>query len=704
MKSLLLEIGVEPIPPSLAPLILDELGKSIESFLRDNGVNFAKIFTFGTNRRLVVSIEGLDEFTPSKKKEFLGPPWEKAFSEEGKPLPQSFGFSKKFNLSTRDLKKIKKGNREYAGVVIVEKGKPLKDILRIELPKIILSLKLPQSMYWGRKEFSFIRPVKWILCLFGEEIIKFSVGSINSDRFSYGHFLLSREKIKIDKAEISRYLDKLRDNFVICNPDERKKEIVNGVKKNLYKDEEIIGESEIEKSLWSTEKPFVIRGNFPERFLSLPSEVLTASMIEHQSYLPIKKRGVLTNSFLVIGEGKEENRNLIIKGHQRVLVSRLMDAEFFFKEDMKIPIKERVKELSSITFHEKLGNLYDKTKRIVRLSEKIAEVLNLSSFWKEIVLRSAYLSKADLLTKMVDEFPSLQGIMGEIYSLLQGEKKEVSEAIGDHYFPFSKWRKNLPRNIAGKIISIADKIDTLCGYTSLGYLPKGSYDPYGLKRQSFGIISILLGKDGSKLNIDEEMRIPLRKILSISFKIWGKENKTSEIMNIIYARIKSTLLEEGIRYDIVESVLGAGDDLLQDIYLKAKALEKLQKEGKFSEIMTPYKRIANILRQAEKDFSIKETGKVKESLITQEEEGKLWKKMKKIKNEIPQLVMERNYSQVLNYLVLLKPMVDEYFDNVLVMEKEALRRENHLAILGEIRGMFSPLLDFSTLKEEKKGG
>ena len=700
MKNLLLEIGVEPLPVESSSFLLNELVISMENLLKEMEVEYRRGCSLGTNRRLTLFLEEVNEYTPSKEKEILGPPWASSFTPDGKPLSPALGFAKKFGVSWRNLRKVRKGKGEYVAVVIKEEGKPVKYILKEEIPRIILSIKLPQSMFWGKRDMPFLRPVRWVMCLWGEETISFSLNGIISDRFSYGHFLLSPEKVKLEKASLPEYLNTLRDHFVICDPEEREKIINQGIKKNLHKNEEIeeIGEI-IRKSIWSIEHPCVMRGNFPEKFLSLPSEILIASMVEHQLYIPVKKGKSLINSFIVIGEGEEVNRKTMIKGHERVLVARLCDAEFFFKEDQKIPLRERVENLSSLTFHERLGNLYEKTKRIIKLTERATDILNISEEWREIALRAAYLCKADLLTGMVNEFPSLQGIMGGKYSLLQGERKEVALAIEDHYFPFSPWRKKLPRNIAGKIISLVDKLDTICSYASLDSLPTGSYDPFGLRRQALGVISIILGKEEKKINVEQGLRIPLRKLLSNS-SLWGRKEITEEVINFIYNRFRGLLLEEGLRYDIVESVLVTGGESLQDVYLKAKALEKLQKEGRFSEIMTPYRRIANILKQAEERFTSTGIGEVQEDLITDKEERTLWDRVKEMEKDIYRYLEGREYSQVLHCLIGLKPLVDRYFDNVLVMEEDSSRRRNHLSILNRLHRMFSPFVDFSLLKGE----
>ncbi len=700
MKNLLLEIGVEPLPAAFSLPLINNLAGAIESLLKGLGVNFQEKFVLGSNRRLTILIEGVDEYTPSREEEKLGPPWEKSFTSEGKPLPPAMGFAKKFGVPLKELRKIKNRRGEYVGVLVREEGRLVKDILKEEIPRIILSLKLPQSMFWGERTIPFLRPIRWLLCLWGEEALPFSLQGIEADRFSHGHFILSPVKIAIKSANRADYLNILKNHFVICDPGEREKVIHEGIEKNLLENEAIIEIGKItNKAAWSTEHPCIMRGKFPEKFLSLPAEVLTASMVEHQSYLPLRKDNTLLNAFIVIGDGEEKNKEIMIKGHEKVLVARLCDAEFFFREDQKIPLSKRVKQLSSLTFHEKLGNLYDKTKRIIKLTERASDILSLSAEWKEITLRAAYLCKADLLTEMVNEFPSLQGIMGGKYALLQGEREEVAKALEDEYFPFSPWRKELPRNIAGRILSLVDKLDTICSYAALGPLPTGSYDPFGLRRQALGVISIILGKEGNRINIEKGLPVPLRQLLA-DLPLWGKKSVTEEVIGFIYNRFRSVLLEEGLRYDIVESVLATGDESLQDVYLKAAALGDLQKKGRFSQIMTPYKRIANILKQAEERRVFAGTGKVEEKLITEKAEEALWEKARAMRTEIPRYLEKREYNKVLHCLIGLKPSVDMYFDQVLIMEEDPSRRRNHLAILNEIYRMFSPLVNFSLLKEE----
>ena len=711
-KNLILEIGTEELPHSFIPSALHQLKEKIQNTFSANCIGFESISVLATPRRLVLYAENVAETQEEKREKIYGPPQKLAYDEKGKPNDKAKGFATKYGLSVKDLKVEEiPGKGLYVLVDKKEKGKSTVDILKPLLPGLILSLQFPKSMRWGEESIRFARPIRWILALFGTKIINFSVGDIFSSNLTFGHFILSPNSCKIDEADWGKFKNLLKKADVIIDDKERKSAILKEANNKLAQNEKTeIDEQLVTKINYSVENPNAITGEFSKEFLKLPEEVLI-TVEEQLSLIPIRdKNGKLLPKFICISNGNVSSSDVIRKGYERVLNARLYDAKFFFEEDIKIPIKEKAKDLAGVIFHEQLGTYWDKTQRIIQLAEFLSKQLSLSEKSAETLKRSAYLCKADQLCEMVKEFPSLEGIMGGKYALIQGENKEVSLAIEDHYLPTAT--KNIsPRTTEGRLLSLLAKIDSVVGYFAIGLQPTSSQDPYGVRRDTIGIILNLLGSPKDK---KEGLHLPIIELLKQVLCLYQEklnlpketEILVAEIKGYMNKRFENILLEKGIRYDIVDAIISVGTDDFYDCYLRAEALEDLRKEKGFEELITPFKRAVNILKQAKEKCGIKEFETFDPSLASHPTEKQLWAKYQEMKSLMSGLLEEKKYTQILKEIRGIKTTVDKYFDDILIIDKDEKTRNNHLALLHAIHKFFSPVADFSKIAGEptKKGG
>ncbi len=503
MSDFLLEIGTEEIPDWMIPNALTDLQKRFLAALDkfDLAVDVA-CTTEATPRRLALIVSGISDRQADKQETLSGPPKNVAFDADGKPTKAAEGFAKRAGIS---LDEIEVG---ADGKIFIERkvaGRPTKDILTEVLPEVILSVYFPKTMYWGAKNGPrFIRPIRWIVALFGNEVVSFDVGGVQSGAHTQGHRRLGKKGISVTDA--AQYRTALAENFVILSADERRQRIVSGYEAEFPGSgaARVRPNAKLLDTLtYLTEYPTVIRGDFEERFLSLPDEVLETAMLVHQKYFSIEdsKSGKLNNSFIAVANLNGDPDGEIRRGNERVLRARFSDAEFFWNSDLKKSLAERVESLKNVTFQAQLGSYHDKTERMVALVKSLAEAANLSSTIKVAAARAATLSKCDLTTEMVGEFPELQGIMGGLYAAHQGEPQEVADAIYDHYKPIGAG-DDIPRNAPGQLVAIADKLHTLGGLFRIGMLPTGSKDPFALRRAAYGIVQIVI-KGELRVTIDQ---------------------------------------------------------------------------------------------------------------------------------------------------------------------------------------------------------
>ncbi len=686
MKELILEIGTEEIPASFIPQALSDLENLAKKELELNRLVFEEMKTLGTPRRLVLYIKSLSEKQEDIEVKKVGPSKQAAFDEKGNPTKAAMGFARSQSVPVESLESVQTEKGEYVCAVKKEMGRQTFELLPSLLPKVILSIPFQKSMRWAEVPIRFARPIHWVLAIFGGEVIPFEIGNIKSGNVTYGHRFMHSGSIPI--KDFQSYLQKTRDAFVLVDPIERKKKIEDemiregaSVSGRVLKDEELLNEVN-----FLVEYPVAFCGGFDDPFLSLPREVIIHSMKEHQRYFPlVNDHGRLLPHFVCISNIHPKKREGVVKGNEKVLKARLSDAAFFYEDDLKISLENRVDQLKSVVFQAKLGTSYEKVLRFKQLALFICERIDPKQ--QASVERASLLCKADLVTGMVGEFPKLQGIVGREYARLSGEKPEVAEAIYEHYLPgFAGDR--LPSSPIGDFVSIADKLDTIIGCFGVGLLPTGTADPFGLRRQALGVIRIILEKKYSlSLNeLIEKGQQLLKEKMERSF-----EEVKQDVLEFFRVRYQNFLLDRKYPFDVIEAVLSISFDKLIDSQHRIEAL-KIAKEWKdFESIVIAFKRAMNILKGTPPQKGIQP------SLFSDPAEQNLYHAFLDAREKIEVHLSQGAYESVLQEMTRMKRPIDGFFDGVMVMVEEEAIRNNRLALLDEIGKLFLKIADFSKL-------
>ncbi len=682
MATLLFEIGTEEIPARFMLGAFQYMEKFIKENLAELRIDHGRVRATGTPRRLVLFVEDVAESQRDLEQEVIGPPARVAFDATGRITKAGEGFARAQGVSVEELKVKQTPKGEYVYVVKREKGRPTRELLPEVLTKMVLKFPWPKSMRWGKRKIRFARPIHWLLALLGEEVIPVSVADIKSSNITYGHRFLAPEPITINSPE--EYPKAMEKAYVVFDHERRRELILSQIKKEA---EKVGGHADEDPDLLNevtflVEYPVATCGRFEESFLDLPQEVLTTTMKEHQRYFPVfDEKGNIMSYFIVVNNMLTDNMELITRGNERVLKARLADAKFFYEEDKRTPLEEMFEKLKNVVFQEKLGTSYEKVMRFREIALKLAE--RLSPQKKDKIDRCCILCKADLESQMVNEFDELQGIMGRQYAHIQGEDPEVAEGIFEHYLPRFAGDK-LPETDTGAIVGIADRIDTIVGCFGIGLIPTGSEDPYGLRRDSLGIIQVILHK-GYRLSLSELVDLAAELLKERMEK--DPEEVKREVLSFFRQRLYHLWISEGYRYDIVDAVLEAGFDDIVDAKKRIEALSELAKSPEFEPLMTTFKRVVNIIPAG---FSSTE---VDPSLLEKEQEKKLLEAVSSIEEKVKRLVEEGNYQEALTELASLKQTVDEFFDNVLVMDKDEAKKNNRLSLLNRIARLFAKIAD-----------
>lgn len=685
-QDLLLEIGTEEIPARFIPGALKDLKGLAQERLLQSRLQYREIKTVGTPRRLALLIFGIPPFQSDKVENIIGPPKNTAFSEDGSPTKVALGFAKAKGVEVGELEFIETPKGIYLGLKKRIEGLPAVVVLSKSLPQLILDLPFPKLMRWGAGTFRFARPIHWIVALFGDQVIPFTLEGIESGNQTVGHRFMAPEPIALKQA--GEYFSKLRQAQVIVDPDEREDKLSKAVqdlaekaKGHLLTDPELLREVN-----FLVEFPDPVSGAFDPEFLKLPPEVLITSMKEHQRYFPIVDgQGDLLPRFIAVNNTQVKDTLRVVRGHEKVLRARLSDAQFFFREDLKKPLGERVEALKSVVFHSRLGTSFEKVERIVGLASYLSR--KLASEKEPMVKRCAFLCKADLTSLMVGEFPTLQGIMGREYALRSGEDEETAQGIFEHYLPASIGNL-LPATVPGALVGLADRLDTLTGFFGLGQIPTGSADPYALRRQAQAVILLSWDK-GYSWSVDEIIGQAL-----IPYGGLFRENPDSIKTNlkIFFAlRLQHLLEGEGIGRETIEAVIAAGWDEFCEVKLRSQALHVFQNHPDFPSLAVGCKRALNIL----KGVSLTQVSKVKTELLTEREEKDLFQKVQEKQSQLERLFKEKGYSEYLLLLAQLRPTIDAFFDKVLVMSPEEKIRNNRLALLVQLTSFFNRFAHFS---------
>ncbi|PRX28328.1 glycyl-tRNA synthetase beta chain [Orenia metallireducens] len=684
-KDLLLELGTEEIPAGFMDYTFKQLTELSKEIFSNNRIEIGEIQATGTPRRLVLLIKDVAEKQSDLEKEVRGPAVRIAFDEEGNPSKAGAGFACGQGISPEELEV----RDEYVYACTRELGEDTKKLLAELLTEIINKLNFPKSMRWASEEMRFARPIKWILSLYGEDIVDLSVAGVKASNWSKGHRFLSEGQIVIDSP--AEYFAKLEKEFVIVDHNRRREMIVEQIEAIAQKKDVVVKVDEglLTEVNFLVEYPTALCGSFSEDFLELPSEVLITSMREHQRYFPVEdKKGNLQNLFVTVRNGNEEHIDVVRAGNEKVLQARLSDAIFFYEEDQEETLATKVDKLKNVIFQEDLGTIYEKVERIVSLSGEFANQLGLSEDKVEQAKRAAKLSKADLVTGMVDEFSKLQGVMGSYYALNDGEDEEVASAIFEHYLP--RYADDiLPSTEAGIIVSIADKIDSIVGFFSVGIIPTGSQDPYALRRQAQGIVKIIVDA-GLELDLDyliEQSLATLKKQDKLQRD--GAEVK-AEVLDFFKLRLENLLEEAEVRYDVSDAILASNFININDTLIRATALMEYREDEGFEELITAFNRVANLASKSNNT-------EINPELFEDDSERELYSAYQNAKDKIDSLVAERAYVEALTEVAKLKEPIDNFFDSVMVMAKNEEVKENRLGLLNSISNLLAKIADLTKI-------
>ncbi|MCP3764265.1 glycine--tRNA ligase subunit beta [Domibacillus sp. A3M-37] len=670
-KDLLLEIGLEEMPARFVTQSMKQLGEKVSTYLTELNIEFGEVHTFSTPRRLAVIVKNVSEAQADIDEEAKGPAKKIAQTEDGEWSKAAAGFAKGQGMTTDDIyfKEIK--GIEYAHVKKFIKGQETAALLS-GLEHVILALTFGKNMRWGSSDIRYVRPIKWVTALFGQNVIPFSVADVQTGTETAGHrFLGERASIK----EASAYVDTLKQQFVVADPTERRDMILAGLKQLEQKNNWMIpvDESLLEEVNNLVEYPTALSGSFNEEFLALPEEVLITSMKEHQRYFPVKKAdGTLLPHFITIRNGNSHAIDKVSRGNEKVLRARLADADFFYKEDQKTPIADSLQKLEKIVYHEKIGTLSEKVTRIRRITANIAELMNETNEIKLLADRTAEICKFDLVTQMVYEFPELQGIMGEKYARQKGEKEEVAVAVNEHYMPRSA-DDSVPSTKTGALVSIADKLDTITACFAVGIIPTGSQDPYALRRQAAGIVQTMMRRNWN-VTLSDIISSAIAEVLADNIGDKDAETLQAEISSFFALRVKHILQEKGIRYDIIDAVL-TKTGTLSDMEETAAVLMNHKDDIDFKETMEALSRIVNISKKADGERD------VNPALFQNDQETELYSEYVKLQSEWDKTAAaDDRYQQ----LAMLKPAIERYFDNTMVMAEEETLKQNRLAVMQHL--------------------
>lgn len=684
VKELFLEIGTEEIPAGFIPRAMAEMEAMITRELTNARLSYSTVQTMATPRRLALVVKDIPAVQPDAEITATGPSKKAAFDADGKPTKAAEGFARGQGVTVDQLQIVTTDKGEYLAVTKTETGRPTPELLSEILPALIASIPFKKSMRWGDLDVRFARPIHWVVALFDGIVVPFVFGNIESGSVSRGHRFMANTSFPV--RNFSHYLDECERHFVIVDP-ERRKELIRreshrvaaATGGHLLPDEELL-----EQITYLVEYPSAVHGTFSREFLKVPKEVLITSMRSHQRYFSIVDgQGNLMPGFITINNTLTDDPGVVVKGNERVLRARLSDARFFFEEDQKVRLDERVEELKKVVYQQKLGTSYEKMERFRALAEELADRLNPAV--KSQTSRAAWLCKADLVSGMVGEFPEVQGIMGREYALLEGEPRDVACAIAEHYLPIQAGGE-LPASDIGAFVSIADKLDTICGCFSVGLIPTGAADPYALRRATIGIIAIIL---------DRGYRMGLASLIDCSLDLLEakllrpKEQVATEVLEFFRGRFVNLLGGE-FAADAVEAAVAAEFDDLVDVKSRIAALAQFKSHPDFEPLAVAFKRIGNIIKGGTDAL-------VDPSLFQDEAEGALYQAFHEVKVHVGALVEQGAWQDALTRIAGLRAPVDGFFDKVMVMAEDPRVRSNRLALLTAIDRMFGRIADFSRI-------
>lgn len=681
-KDLLLEIGTEEVPAHFMSGILAQLKEKATAKFQEMRLDFDEVTTLGTPRRTALLVKNLAETQQGASSEYKGPSTAIAFDKDGNPTKAAIGFARGKKVDVADLV-VKDG---YVYAVSSEEGKQTVELLPTLLKELVEGLNFPKNMRWGDLDFRFVRPLRWLVALYDEEVIDFTVANVKSGRVSRGHRFLSEGDFTINKA--SDYEQACKEAFIIVDQEKRRDIIKAQIEEiaKAHNGHAEITEDLLEEVIYLVEYPTALCGTFEDKYLKLPKEAVMTPMRDHQRYFPVlDDNNNLLPLFITVRNGGDYCLDKVQHGNERVLRARLADAQFFFDEDRKHSLYDYVEKLKTVVFQEGLGTIYDKANRLAELSAFIGEKVNATEDEIKTTKRAAILAKADLVSAMVCEFTELQGIMGREYALLDGEGQEVATAIYEHYMPRFAGDAE-PASVAGRLVSLADKMDNIVATFSRGLVPTGSQDPFALRRQALGIvhtiieanytisISEIADKAMDLLNItDSEKRAEIQKNVAEFFTL----------------RLKNVLSDNDVRYDIIDAVLENADEVA-GTYAKACVTAQEIASGVLNDAIQAFVRVGNISKKAENNV-------INEALFTLDEEKALYNIYVAVAKDVETALNNKDYKTAIDKMQELTAPINNFFDNVMVMDKDEQIKNNRLALLKNIDTLIKSIADFGKI-------
>jgi len=694
MKPLLIELGTEEIPAGYIRPALEGFAALLLQELDQNRIEHGELRMFATPRRMALTVEAVAARQSALVTEVLGPPERIGWDADGKPTVAAVKFAEKIGISLNRITVKDTPKGRYLCAKKVERGLATKTLLARNISRLILAIPFPKTMKWADLKIQFARPLLSIIALWGNQVIPFRLGNVTSGRHTLGHSFMAPVKIKITDPD--NYVKALQAAHVVVDMAQRRALLAEEIEKAavasggcILPDEELV---DIVTNL--VELPKAVLGRFDRKFLELPQEILITAMREHQKYFAvIDNHGALLPCFVAVNNTLAKDMSLVAKGHERVLRARLEDARFFYKGDLSESMEARVERLRGVLFQTVLGSVYEKVMRLVRLVGIVAEEVGLESEAREQLVRAALLCKSDLVSQVVGEFPKLQGVMGRVYAQVGGETQAVAQAIGEHYQPTYSGGA-LPQSIAGALLGIADKIDSICGCFQAGLIPTGASDPYALRRQGIGIIQIMQAK---------ALGLSLRRLIEKSLALFN-ENRgrdSGQTAERVYAflrdRMAHLLAEEGVSKDVIAAVVSVSVEYVPNVWKRAHALQELKSQPDFEPLAIAFKRVVNIIKQAAQKDIDQASAAVDQGLMQHDSEKALWEAYQGIEEKVAGYLKMGDFNQALLEIASLRPAVDAFFDGVMVMAEDPQLRANRLALLGQIAALFDLFADFSKI-------
>lgn len=700
VADLLLEIGVEELPHQFIVPALASLKESAECLFSNQRLTFQTVRTMGTPRRLTMVIDGLATKQTSIMKEAMGPSKAVAFDQTGQPTKAALGFAAGQGVAVQDLQVRQTSKGEYLFAVKREEGRATAAMLLETLPQLVSGLAFPKAMKWNDAGVRFARPIRWVTACYGGSLLPIEVAGIKASNQTRGHRVLGGGKW-VSVHDATSYISALERQGVIVDPQRRRKLIEEQIAVICHKSGFQLNDDEalLDQAVYTTEWPCVVLGDFKPEYLAVPAEVLMTAMKEHQGFFSVKDKrsGKLGAHFIAVVNNRVKDMSLIREGNERVLAARLADAKFFFDEDRKVRLEERTKKLGGVMFHQKLGTMAQKQERVKKLAGFIAtHVSSGQDELRQICERAAALSKADLLTGIVGEFPELQGIMGGEYALHDGESTAIARAIREQYLP-KAIEGELPKTTPGQILSLADRLDSIAAFFHVGIVPTGSEDPFALRRHATAIVRILL--EGN-LRLDLRKYMDHAKNLVSDDGIKGVQDSgklgRQRITDFIFERVRHYVrIVHGLRDDIIESVLKSACDMsvdLVDLVQKMKAVQRVTGKPEFDPLIVGFKRAHRLVEKEQWERQQVETAKFQHP-----SESALHKAVVEERGKMGSALESGDYGKVLDSLVGLKTVIDDFFAAVMVNAEEQAIRSNRLSLLKEVDELFMSFADFSQI-------